>query len=212
MFRSRLQMLVVFTVLGAVLLPYVASPGYLIVAGVFVVVMIWGTALRDPSSRICAVAACAGVALASVGMGLRCVHVAAVALVPAMLAVAALLADIASRNVSHAPLSRRQRFWIASLTAVPLTAGINLVPYHVTLAADIADGCIQAGWPFVFYDCGGIEGHLYVTPTAWLLDFVACIAFAAIAGWAARDGVSVFCQRVGGFVRRYFTWQVEDEA
>lgn len=65
----------------------------------------------------------------------------------------------------------------------------NFVPYVRTRGDYGNDGFEVAGWPWRFYEMGGLDGHCYFRPGAIAGNFVVAVAGSAIAAWCSHGGV-----------------------
>ena len=102
------------------------------------------------------------------------------------------------RSEEYRPTSPRLRrhAWIGFATSLLVIIGIHFTQLYTMVAGGFADGIFGVGFPFTFFERGGIAYHETFCMHWLLADVVIALVISSFVAYLLRDGWRVAFRRV----------------
>jgi hypothetical protein len=109
-------------------------------------------------------------------------------------------------------LLRLRYFWIGLSVSFLVAICLNFLPYYFSYHAYECDGVEVMGWPFPFFERGGLSGFVHRSLVAFLVDMLVATVLALVIGIGFRNGTRPILIQARRLLHKIRTWPNEDES
>jgi len=106
-------------------------------------------------------------------------------------------------HIMHDPNRKDRRWWQRAALGALLMVGANLVPLWLTWEDWQTDGVESLGWPFTFWEFGGIGGNTAISLRTSVLDLIIALLVAGVFANATSGGLTATIDRLRTWPRHH---------